>query len=297
MQYSSTLVRVVTVENANIEMAPEQDETPKTFIRRLSNPKLMMAMKEEDEKPKETHWTIDLSHNNAKPSVSKPECLPFNSPDQEKDTAAIIGGGVLWNACSADGKENEFTSLDLILVTTTSVITYRLEVTKGAHRFVKSQTYPHDLAACFWHEPRTRTLMVGSYKDHELGQSENEPSSSVMEMKIMFLPSQVGEPPKQFPSFLVGALRQVKESSNTRSQSTNAFDHSESMGDVQDEQTVLPSEVSLLNFYGSVYCIELGSLGEGRGICLTKIDKEEGAIQVRQQVSKLRTHLFSDILI
>lgn len=291
MQYSSTLVRIATVEDANNEKASEQDKTPKTFIKRLSNPKLTMASKEEGERTSENHWTIDLSNNNAKPSASKPECLPSNLSDQEKDTA-IVGGGVLWNACSTDGKGNEFTSLDLVLVTTTSVITYRLEVTKGAHNFVKSQTYPHDLAACFWHEPRTRTLMVGSYKVHELG-SESEPRSSVMEMKTMFLPSKVGESPKQFPSFLVGALRQIQESSNARAEPTNVFDHSESMSDIQDEKMVLPSEVSLLNFYGSVYCIELGSLGEGQGICLTKIDKEKGAIQVRQQVSKLRTDIFS----
>lgn len=282
MQYSSTLVRIATVEDANNEKASEQDKTPKTFIKRLSNPKLTMASKEEGERTSENHWTIDLSNNNAKPSASKPECLPSNLSDQEKDTA-IVGGGVLWNACSTDGKGNEFTSLDLVLVTTTSVITYRLEVTKGAHNFVKSQTYPHDLAACFWHEPRTRTLMVGSYKVHELG-SESEPRSSVMEMKTMFLPSKVGESPKQFPSFLVGALRQIQESSNARAEPTNVFDHSESMSDIQDEKMVLPSEVSLLNFYGSVYCIELGSLGEGQGICLTKIDKEKGAIQVRQQI-------------
>lgn len=306
MQYSPTLVRIATVEDANNEEASsEQDETPKigrkALIKRLSNPKLMLMSKEEDEKTSENksvHWTIDLNHNYAKPSASKPGCLPFKPSDQE-GTVAIVGGGVLWNACSADGEGNEFTSLDLILVTTTVVISYRLEVTKGAHNFVKSQTYPHDLAACFWHEPRTRTLMVGSYKVHELGQSESEHSSSVMEMKTMFLSSKVGDSPKQFPSFLVGALRQIPESSNNnvnsnaRMKSMNVFDHSESMSDSQDEKMVLPSEVFLLNFYGSVYCIELGSLGEGQGICLTKIDKEKGAIQVRHQVSTLRTDFFN----
>ena len=52
-----------------------------------------------------------------------------------------------------------------------------------------------------------------------------------------------------------------------------------------EKVVVLPSEIFLVNLHGDVYCVELGSLGSGQGIGLTKLDKEAGCIHVRQLVS------------
>mmetsp|Transcript_31397 Transcript_31397/g.66074 ORF Transcript_31397/g.66074 Transcript_31397/m.66074 type:complete len:1093 (-) Transcript_31397:1416-4694(-) len=233
-------------------------------------------------------------------------------------TTTIIGGGVLWCARQGRGQQqqDENTFLDLIIVTTTSVIIYNMSIAK--RQLVKTQVLPHELASSFWYEPLTLTLVIGSYKStrqnsngggDELGfgaslmsfsssyepehriqedSSDNKFPSAVMSMKTLFF-SKKSPSVETLPTFSVGTLREVVanevEEQHLLHLSLESFDIATLENEEDPESAVvLPTEIFLVNLYGSVYCVELGSLGLGRGgIGLTKLDREAGCIHVRHQ--------------
>jgi hypothetical protein len=88
LQYTSTMVRVINVQNLE---APRGEEK---------------------------HWTIDLSYD-IHPVLSSPDKLPFFREGRDINTA-IIGGGIIW----CRGLKN---SINLILITTTAVIVYVMD--------------------------------------------------------------------------------------------------------------------------------------------------------------------------
>ena len=323
MQYTTSMVRVAMVEGKSDE------EKPKTSRRRssLSSFPLMGELPWEGD-CKNAHWTIDLSVDPF-PVTSKPEGMPnfersprtlFGTASKDEEgfvpgTTSIIGGGVLWLARGKmQQEENSF--LDLIVVTTTSTLVYNMDMMRG--QLVKAQAFAHDLAASFWYEPRTRALVIGSYKrvisqnsgitDGVPGDNESQPSfiiedqeiqqqaSSfpcvVMSMKTLFF-SKVSPLVDTLPIFDVGTLREVAASEEDKqhelllTSETFHVDQSEMARQERNSESdvVLPNEISLLNLYGSVYCVELGSMGSVHGgIGLTKLDREAGCIYVRHHV-------------
>ena len=317
MQYTTLMVRIAMVE--------ESDGKVKKKPRRGSFPSLMEEVQWEGD-DKNVHWTIDLSVDPI-PVASKPERMAtfkqssrtfFGANDEEgfvPGTTSIIGGGVLWFARGHMQQEEE-TFLDLIIVTTTSTLVYNMDMVRG--HLVKAQVFPHDLAASFWYEPFSRTLVIGSYKrilsqnssGTDGGQDDNESQTSLivedieiqhrtslfpsamMSMKSLFF-SKVSPTVETLPTFAVGTLREAAASEEDKQHelllSVETLDVSQSERVSQERNSesniVLPNEIALLNIYGLVYCVEVGSMGSGHGsIGLTKLDREAGCIHVRHQV-------------
>ncbi|KAL3763597.1 hypothetical protein ACHAW5_009598 [Stephanodiscus triporus] len=322
MQYTTSMVRVAMVEGKSDEEKPEKSRQRST----LSSFPLMGELPREGD-VKNVHWTIDLSVDPF-PVTSKPERMPifkrssrtlFGTASKDEEgfvpgTTSIIGGGVLWLA-RGKMQQEEKSFLDLIVVTTTSTLVYNMDMMRG--QLVKTQVFAHDLAASFWYEPQTRTLVIGSYKrvlslnsgitdggpgdnesqgsciiqDQEIQQHESSFPSVVMSMKTLFF-SKVSPLVDTLPIFDVGTLREVAASEEDKQHEllltleTLHVDQSEMARQERNSErdVVLPNEISLLNLYGSVYCVELGSMGSVHGgIGLTKLDREAGCIYVRHQ--------------
>mmetsp|Transcript_4116 Transcript_4116/g.9069 ORF Transcript_4116/g.9069 Transcript_4116/m.9069 type:complete len:1111 (+) Transcript_4116:67-3399(+) len=319
-QYTPTMVRIATVEGQNTPVVERRLSGGKSFNRRLSHGS--EGGRKSDHKTNNLHWTIDLSYH-ADPIASTPEKMPdfhggsnrsmFGKLIEEEGvdpgTTTIIGGGVLWSAREDTG--GDITSLDLIVVATTAVIVYNVNIAKGHVSLVKTQVLPHALAASFWYESVTRTLVIGSYKANPLqdsGASKKRHSltlddldssnrgttfpSAVMSMKTLFFPSEnsTTSTVETLPSFCVGTLREVESKGGLDKRhalmlSMESFDSTKTEHLLKksgaDKAVVLPTQIFLVNLYGSVYCVELGSLGSGQGIGLTKLDREGGCIHVK----------------
>ena len=318
MQYTTLMVRIAMVEEQR------DGEVPKK-ARKFSFDSLMEEFPWEGD-DKNVHWTIDLSVDPI-PVASMPERMAafrrssrafFGANDEEgfdPGTTSIIGGGVLWLARGHMQQEEE-TFLDLIVVTTTSTLVYNMDMARG--HLVKARVFPHDLAASFWYEPFSRTLVIGSYKrilsqnfgGTDGGQDDNESQTSfidedleiqhqsslfpsaMMSMKSLFF-SKVSPTVETLPTFAVGTLREGAASEEDKQHelllSLETLDVSQlervPQERISDSNVVLPNEISFLNLYGSVYCVELGSMGSGHGsIGLTTLDREDGCIHVRHQV-------------
>ena len=298
LQYTPTMVRIATVEGDGV--AAVASGTLRNLEASKGTPHYHSDNK---------HWTVDLSFD-SNPIPTDPDKLPtfregtslnlFGKAahrDMEgviPGTTVIIGGGVLW--CQ---RMNQ--TLDLILVTTTSVLVYNMNVSR--RQLIKTHVFPHAPAASFWFEPQTRTLVVGSYKSNvpQDGMAFSEGTKmtgddsdllsafppAVMEMKTLFFSRD--STVETLPIFAVGMLREMTVerghsgrgslSLRSRNNSITSIDSNE------DRNVVLPTDLFIVNLYGSVYCVELGSLGYGQGIGLTELDREAGCIRVRQHVS------------
>lgn len=312
LQYTPTYVRVATVEGGGATGG---------------NPTRMGAPAAKHTEDNETthwdHWTIDLSYAGAQPVASKPEVIPmlkrnsgykmFGKKEEgiEPGTTSIIGGGILWNG---RGNQDNIISLDLVLVTATSVIVYNINTVKK--QLTKTRVFPHDLAASFWFEPLTRTLLIGSYKRNQnsnvgnmqptrksssfddsvsiysTDDSEFHPHggsikstsvqypSTVMVMKTFFF-SKDSVIVEMLPIFAVGTLR-VQHDEDERHELMLAGDYSGNKAENLPQRAfVLPTDIFLVCMYDEVYCVELGSLGSGQGLGLIKLDKEARCIHVR----------------
>jgi hypothetical protein len=321
MSNGQIFLAMVFGDIVRIAMVEEQrdGELPKKSMRGSC---LMSEIREGYEK--NVQWTIDLSIDPT-PVASKPERIPnvkqssrtgiFGAASKHDNgfvpgTTSIIGGGVLWLA-RGHMQQGENTFLDLIVVTQTSTLVYNMDMVKM--HLVKTQIFPHDLAVSFWYEPIARCLMIGSYKrilspnsgiidggqgydesfiveDEEIKQRSSSFPLLIMSMRTLYF-SKVSPSVDTFPPFSVGTMREVAASEKDKQhdlllsfgQSVRVRQEHNSEGDA-----VLPSEISLLNMYGSVYCVELGSMGSGYGsIGLTRLDREAGCINVRHQVSSM----------
>mmetsp|Transcript_30246 Transcript_30246/g.60455 ORF Transcript_30246/g.60455 Transcript_30246/m.60455 type:complete len:906 (-) Transcript_30246:1857-4574(-) len=283
LQYTPTMVRVIPVER------------PSTGVKGVG---------EDYAKFDNKHWTIDLDHD-TNPVSTSPDRLPHFRDSISNRTlfaksvsrdcvipgdTTIIGGGVLW--C------NRGDSLELIIVASTAVIVYNLNTTHkpGATQITKTLVFPHVPASSFYYEPISRTLVIGSYKSNDTDKAEtlhreiSDTSGSlqetkykfpraIMEMKTLFFP--LDAPVGILPTFAVGTLREILVDQGKKNSST------EGSADDDNMHVVLPTDISVVNLYGSVYCVEVGSLGSGRGIGLTELDMERGAIRVRQHNTKM----------
>ena len=283
----------------------------------------------DQEQNDEKHWTIDLTYD-INPVATTSKLLPnflhqggggggstrnlFHKGKENEGiiigTTSIIGGGIIW--CQ---RMNNI--LDLIVVTTTSVIMY--SINNG--QMTKTQVVvQEDPAASFWYESQSKTLVVGSYTSNlprglsesiseGMISSERISASSptvtfpiaVMSMKTLFFK---GDSPtyQTLPTFAVGTLREkqvndevgkdehVSPSHQGRDGSDNITNDDRSTAGV--ENVILPSEVSLFSLYGSLYCVEIGSLGDGQGIGLTELDSDSSCIRVRQHVRILSRIFF-----
>ncbi len=249
------------------------------------------------------HWTIDISHD-ANPVASSSKKLPsfdlgssvifFNKGKENEgitDTTTIIGGGIIW--CKRTNNV-----LNLIVVTTTSVLMYSISNEQMTKTQVVVLEHP---AASFWYESQSKTLVIGSYTSNlprNLSESISDGMISsenmgrahassptvtfpiaVMSMKTLFFR---GDSPtfQTLPTFAVGTLREktVEDKGQMSSQYTRDVDDRSNV----EENIIFPTEVSLFNFYGSIYCVEIGSLGNGHGIGLTELDCDSSCIRVRQ---------------
>ncbi len=270
------------------------------------------------------HWTIDISHD-SNPVASTSKKLPnfefgssmtfFNKGKENEgitDNTTIIGGGIIW--CK---RANNV--LDLIVVTTTSVLMYSISNEQMTKTQVVVLEHP---AASFWYESQSKTLVIGSYTSNlprnlsesisdGMISSENmghahasSPTVSfpiaVMSMKTLFFR---GDSPtyQTLPTFAVGTLREKSVADKGQMSSKYSRDRSNTISSdiseygvrrsIVEENVVLPTEMSLFNFYGSVYCVELGSLGNGQGIGLTELDCDSSCIRVRQhKIENLTTN-------
>ena len=330
MQYTPTMVRVAMVEE-------QSNDTISGVSRGISRRNSYTATGSSSSAETDAggpgsnhvHWTIDLSYD-AYPVVSKPKQLPhFRSSARnlfgkapKVEGTAIIGGGVIWFSRGENQRDDEATSLNLIIVASTSVLVYNMNTVK--RQLIKTHIFPHNTASSFWYEPISSTLMIGSYRSNlsqtlRAGDSEKHQASlasfsmgdqedlhegesneeilfpnAVMSMKTLFFSKTDSPLVETFPTFTVGTLREVVsdevEEHHELQLSLETFDTAalERIGQEEDPESavVLPTEVHLFNLYGSVYCIELGSLGLSQGgIGLTKLDKSAGCIHVRHQVS------------
>ena len=132
------------------------------------------------------------------------------------------------------------------------------------------------------------------YQQDESNKSTSFPSA-VMAMKTLFF-SEDSPMVETLPTFAVGTLREVaaqeEDEGHELTLSLESFDFPPTkLEKIQQKEhsesaVVLPTEIFLVNLYGSVYCVELGSLGSGQGVGLTKLDREAGCIHVRHQVSE-----------
>lgn len=287
LQYTPTMVRIVPVEQPSLGTGKNGEGPGGADYSNFDN----------------KHWTIDISFD-TNPIPSNPDKLPsfregsarnlFKAVSRDDGvipgSTSIIGGGVIW--CQrAD-------TLDLIIVTTTVVLVYNMNMSRK--QMTKTLVFPHVPAASFWFEPISRTLAIGSYKSNFpdtlrsseviISKEDNGDSAdasgggrktaskfprAVMEMKTLFFP--IDSPVGILPTFAVGTLRE--------SNAQEDGDDPNAAGEGVEEDVVLPTDLSIVNMYGSVYCVELGSLGYGQGIGLTKLDMEGGGIRVRQHVS------------
>ena len=240
------------------------------------------------------HWTIDIS-NDSNPIASSPKKLPnfdqgtsrslFKGKENEGiivGTTTIIGGGIIW--CK---RANNV--LDLIVVTTTSVLLYSI----GNEQMTKTQVVVLEHpAASFWYESKSKTLVMGSYTSNlprnlsesisdGLISSENvgrgNASSptvnfpiAVMSMKTLFFRGDSATF-QTMPTFAVGTLREKTVENRVVSQRRGSI----------EDNIIFPTELFLFNFYGLVYCVEIGSLGNGNGIGLTELDSDSSCIRVR----------------
>ncbi|KAK1738987.1 hypothetical protein QTG54_010303 [Skeletonema marinoi] len=108
---------------------------------------------------------------------------------------------------------------------------------------------------------------------------------AVMSMKTLFFR---GDSPtfQTLPTFAVGTLREKTLQDKGKTPSPQARDGSDNVTSDDrsnvEENIIFPTEVSLFNFYGSIYCVEIGSLGNGHGIGLTELDNDSSCIRVRQ---------------
>ncbi|KAL7552042.1 hypothetical protein ACHAWF_015250 [Thalassiosira exigua] len=333
MQFSPVSLRIATVEgNVGADGSVEDTSKAGASVGRRDS---------FGEDGAHCHWTIDLSRG-SHPVSSSPGQLPyyrrastsnlFGKPNRAEEgivigSTSIVGGGVLWCTRKED-------SLDLIVVTTTSVLVYNVNTARKG-QLVRSRAIPHDAAASFWYEPLTRTLVIGSYRRHDdpsqkslsagindyaqdrlaSSGSSSHPEesyregsyregaspprattevmfpSATMEMKALFF-SNDSSSVDAFPTFSVGALREVPPPSGmgeggNRHELMLSLETFDSPGPAQEEDrdsaVVLPTEIFLVNLYGSAYCVEIGSLGSGKGIGLTRLDSQSGCIYVRQQ--------------
>jgi len=264
----------------------------------------------------DVHFNIDLSYD-AFPVTSKPEKLPnFREGSQRSifgpkleegikpGTTSIIGGGVLWSARSSENGDDN-AELDLIVVTTTSVIVYNMNMTKK--KLIKAHVLPHPLAASFWFEASAKTLVIGSYKsnlrqtstveegsgldvsitiDRNFSIDDNEEHNrqgdssiksvsfptAVMSMKTIFF-SKNSSVVQTLPTFVAGTLREIstddEDDRHTLQLSLESFGSSKTDNKPNKEKesntVVLPTEIFLVRLYDDVYCIELGSLGTDKG--------------------------------
>ena len=325
LQYTPTMIRIAIVE--------KEESTAKAPAGRMRRKTISAGERSSSTvgDDVDVHFTLDLSYD-AYPVASKPESLPnfrqgsarnLFGPKVEEGiipgTTTIIGGGVLW--CARGSGDEKNTALDLIVVTTTSVLVYNMNMTKK--KLVKTQVFPHDLAASFWYEPHTSTLVIGSYKsnlhrqhsevegldvsvaiDRTFSideQDERRPGgespdsslfpSAVMSMKTIFF-SKDSPVVETLPTFAVGALREVAtgelEEQHELQLSLESFGSSankQKQKEDPESAVVLPTEIFIVCLYGEVFCVELGSLGSAQGgIGLTKLDREGGCIHVRHQV-------------
>lgn len=252
------------------------------------------------------HWTIDISLD-SNPVASSSKTLPnfpqghrslFHSKGKENEgiiagTTTIIGGGIIW--CK---RMNNI--LDLIVVTTTSVLLY--SINNG--QMTKTQVVVLDNnAASFWYESQSKTLVVGSYTSNlprNLSESISEGMISsenmgrgnersptvtfpiaVMSMKTLFFK---GDSPtfQTLPTFAVGTLREKTVEDKGEMSPPQARHSSGNIASDDQENIIFPTEISLFNLYGSIYCVEIGSLGNGHGIGLTELDSDSTSIRVRQ---------------
>ena len=334
LQYTATMVRIAPVEGDNTNTRSGSSSAPvkrpPTMGRRHSfSGKSPLTKADLTGGNGNNHYTIDLSYD-AIPVASKPEELPnfqeglqvgfFGNaaPKVEEGvnpgSTSIIGGGVLW--CARGENPDHNTSLDLIIVTTTSVLVYNMNLVK--RQLVKTSVHPHGLAASFWSEPVSRTLVIGSYKGNAAQSKSNRNNdygnisdssiniddveqscfpTAVMAMKTLFFSKDSNEVEK-FPTFAMGAIREVsanperdRDPQHELHLSLETFDSARlekmRLEDDAESAVVLPTEIFLVYLYGSVYCVELGSLGQGRGIGFTKLNREAGCIHVKQQVCQL----------
>ena len=256
------------------------------------------------------HWTIDISLDpNPVPSSSKKlpnfgqgSSTTFFHKGKENEgiisgTTTIIGGGIIW--CK---RANNL--LDLIVVTTTSVLLYSIDNEQMTKTQVVVLEHP---AASFWYESQSKSLVVGSYTSNlprNLSESISDGMISsenmgrgiassptvtfpiaVMSMKTLFFK---GDSPtfQTLPTFAVGTLREKTVEVKGRLPSHHARDGTDNVSSDDrsnaEENIIFPTEVSLFNFYGSIYCVEIGSLGNGHGIGLTELDSDSSCIRVRQ---------------
>jgi hypothetical protein len=210
LQYTPTMVRVVIVQ------------TPES------------SRGSGDEK----HWAIDLSYD-IHPVATAPDKMPSFREGREINTA-IIGGGVIW--CRGTNH-----SLNLIVITTTAVIIYEMNV--QTRTLAKSRVYPHQTATSFWFEATSRVLLIGCYRSNNL---DGNCPEIVMEMKTLFF-NQSGNV-ESLPTFVVGSLREKdpeEEGIDTIARSTKS----------KQSNVVSPTDISLICLHGDVFCVEMGSLG------------------------------------
>jgi hypothetical protein len=177
-------------------------------------------------------WTIDLAHD-TNPIASPADSLP-TFPERQIDTT-IIGGGIIW--CIRGPRQN------LLLITTNSVILYEI----SNNTLTKKQIFPHNHAVSFWYEASSRVLVIGSYKSNP---NESNFPKIVMEMKTLFFTESSVE---TLPLFVVGSLRE--RNADLREGGGKEAEHEE------EEDVVLPTDLSLVCLHGEVFCVELGSLG------------------------------------
>jgi hypothetical protein len=256
MQFTNTMVRVATVEDEQGSGSGGRGGTK--------------------------HWTVDLSFD-PNPIASNPSSLPsFRGSTRnlfakhegvDVGSTTIIGGGVLW--CRRGD------SVNLILVTSTSVLVYEMNTVKK--QMIKTQVFPLESASSFWYEPKSRTLIIGSYKKRRSASEEDVTSDELpfpnvfMEMKTLFFADETTV--DTFPTFSVGTLRELVPSDK------EDCDTAASENDEDRSNVVLPTDISVVNCYDKVFCVELGSLGFGQGIGLTELNRDSGSVEVRQHVS------------
>jgi hypothetical protein len=226
---------------------------------------------EEDKHSK--HWTIDFS-TSGEPMPSPSHSVPLARYKVHESVTAkdssVLPDGIVWS-------DHGGNSQDLVIVTTKSVLCYKISLARN--QMAATHSFRHPQAHKVWWEPVTRTIVVGSYGQANECQNVHDKNIDVVALQLRTfllrfpkkgkskrLPRLELPPPRRLAPYAVGLPRTTRYTSVT----ATAIDL---------------EDVSLVNLYGHAYIVELECNSNILEITFHRLDPSIGGIFYRRYVS------------
>ena len=249
IQFSPTLIRIVPMENCS----NENDQNSK-------------------------HWTVDLTHG-GEPQSTPSHMMPSSSsrykvhdPLGKIKETKILPGGIIWS--DHGGK-----SQDLIVVTTGSVLCYKVSLIRKQMAF--SHTYHHPQASAMWYEPISRTIVISSMERALDGKFTKDIKTEVMMLQLRTvmlrfpktgkakrLPRLELPPPHRLDPFAVGGRIYNSDGADAN----------------RCRSLTMRFKVALVNLYRSPHIVEIGLERDRLRLKFYQLDRSHGAKVVKDVV-------------